>query len=87
MADHRLERPWYHPQSLLSHLDCPPWVSHLCLYRASSPLAPPLVSLHHLSSTPLALERLERMKKELANWQKSVITSLNGGDYPLESRK
>ena len=32
-------------------------------------------------------ERLERMKKELANWQKSVITSLNGGDYPLESRK
>ena len=27
-------------------------------------------------------ERLARMKTELAAWQKSVLASLNGGDYP-----
>jgi hypothetical protein len=26
-------------------------------------------------------ERLTRMKTELATWQKSVLSSLNGGDY------
>ena len=31
--------------------------------------------------------RLERMKDELANWQKSVVNSLNGGDYPQAKGK
>ena len=29
--------------------------------------------------------RLKRMKAELADWQKSVVKSLNGGDYPPDT--
>jgi hypothetical protein len=31
--------------------------------------------------------RLESMKDELANWQKSVVKSLNGSDYPQAKGK
>ena len=34
-----------------------------------------------LDLAPVQPERLIRMKTELAAWQKSVLNSLNGGDY------
>ena len=69
-----------------------PWKLHRGAGKKGAPVTFRLFNLaedmresNDLSGTESG--RLDRMKRDLADWQKSVIKSLNGGDYTLGSRK